>query len=74
MRVTKKFTGACCIGKRVFNTAAAQRRAITPEDMEVGVCGYWLVCAKRKGGKGGSVSSSCCVPWRCLHVLDLVWL
>ncbi len=35
MRVTKKFTGACCIGKRVFNTAAAQRRAITTEDVNV---------------------------------------
>jgi len=37
MRVTKKFTGACCIGKRVFNNAAAQRREITAEDVEVGV-------------------------------------
>jgi hypothetical protein len=38
MRVTKKFMGACCIGKRVFNTAAAPRRAITPEDGEVRAC------------------------------------
>lgn len=39
MRVTKKFTGACCIGKRVSTTtsptAIAGRDAVAREDVEV---------------------------------------
>ena len=44
MRVTKKFTGACCIGKRVSNTtnptAIAGRDAVAREDVEVRVLVY----------------------------------
>eukprot|EP00952_Eustigmatos_sp_NYUAD-ZCMA_P012318 49522-Eustigmatos_ZCMA.PRE.1 len=31
-RVTKKFTGACCIGKRVYSNSSGKRQ-ITQEDM-----------------------------------------